>query len=114
MKEIAHVPPDMPSSQHTSMSQIEKERTSFRASSRQNAEEEKEKKAVMTTPLAKAEVLDNPSDEPAYPSGAKLGIVIVSLCLSVFLMALVGPILQILPPERSIKSLTTRSPCGTH
>ena len=89
--------PEISSSQHTSTNQIEKEKTLSRASSKQNFEQEKEKKAVVTTPLANAEAIDILSDEPEYPSGAKLGIVMASLCLSVFLMALVGPILQTLP-----------------
>ena len=99
MKNASPAPADVPLSQHTSTSQIEKEKTTSRAS-------DKEKKDVVTTPLAEAEALDNLSDEPEYPSGLKLGIVMASLCLSVFLMALVGLILQILPPKRSIKSLT--------
>lgn len=83
----------IPSSQHTSTSRIEKERTLFRASPGQHSEHEDEKRVVETTPLDKAEALDKLSDEPEYPSGAKLAIVIASLCLSVFLMALVSPLL---------------------
>ena len=89
LRNVSPASADVPSSQHTSTSQIEKEKTPSRAS-------DKGKKDVVTTPLAKAEALDNLSVEPEYPSGAKLGIVMASLCLSVFLMALVGPILQIL------------------
>ncbi len=44
-----------------------------------------------TAPLAEAEALDNLSDEPEYPSGLKLVIIMTSLALSVFLMALVSP-----------------------
>lgn len=60
------------SSQHTSTSQIEKERAVLRAPSRQNSQHEKEKRAVETTPLDEAEALEKLSDEPEYPSGAKL------------------------------------------
>ena len=81
---------DVLSSQHTSTSQIEKEKTFSRASSRQNSQHEKEK-GVETAPLAEAEALDNLSDEPEYPSGLKLVIIMTSLALSVFLMALVSP-----------------------
>ena len=49
-----------------------------------------ENKVVEQTPLEEAEALDKLDDENEYPSGAKLTIITVSLCLSVFLMALVG------------------------
>ena len=37
-----------------------------------------------------AEVLENPRDEPEYPSGIKLAIITTALCVSVFCMALVS------------------------
>lgn len=43
-----------------------------------------------TTPLEEAEALDKLDDENEYPTGAKLTIITISLCLSVFLMALVS------------------------
>ena len=49
-----------------------------------------EKKDIETTPLEEAEALDKLDDENEYPSGAKLAIITASLCLSVFLMALVS------------------------
>ena len=49
-----------------------------------------EKKVIEETPLEEAEALDKLDDENEYPTGAKLGIITASLCLSVFLMALVG------------------------
>ena len=48
-----------------------------------------EKKIVESTPLEEAMALEKLSEEPEYPTGAKLGIIVASLCLSVFLMALV-------------------------
>lgn len=44
---------------------------------------------IITTALKEAKALDKLSDEPVYPSGAKLAIITASLCLSVFCMALV-------------------------
>lgn len=60
------------SSQRTSTSQIEKEGTSLRTSSRKDLQTEDEKKVVETTPLDEAEALEKLSDEADYPSGAKL------------------------------------------
>lgn len=75
--------------------------------SRQNSKHENEKNVVETTPLDEAEALDKLSDEPEYPSGAKLGIIVASLGLSVFLMALVSPITY------SNASLVGRIPIST-
>ena len=82
---------DSSSSQHTSMSQIEKVKTLSRASSRHNSQHEQEEKVKGATPLSGGEALDRLSVEPEYPSGVKLGIIMASLGLSVFLMALVSP-----------------------
>ena len=60
------------SSQRTSTSHLEKEGTSLRTSSRKDLQTEDEKKVVETTPLDEAEALEKLSDEPDYPSGAKL------------------------------------------
>lgn len=74
------------------MGQMKKEGTLARTSSRPNSQNAKEKRVVETTLAAEAEALENLSDEPEYPSGAKLAIIMASLCLSVLLMALVSPI----------------------
>ncbi|CAF9938024.1 hypothetical protein IMSHALPRED_000629 [Imshaugia aleurites] len=89
----------MSSSQHTSTSQIEKEGTLSRAHSRQTSQHETEKNTVETTPLDEAEALDNLSDEPIYPQGAKLGIIVASLCLSVFCVALDNTIIATAIPK---------------
>ena len=86
-------------SQHTSAlrrtptggtTQIEKEKTLLRASFRLSSQHEDEKGSAVTAPLEGVEASHKLSDEPEYPSGAKLGIIVASLSLSVFLMALVG------------------------
>lgn len=63
------------------------------STSRENLKLDDEKKVAETTPRDEAEALDKLSYEPKYPSGAKLGIIVASLGLSVFLMALVSPII---------------------
>lgn len=87
------------SSKHTSTSQKEEERTLFRPSSRQNSQSGGEKRYVETAPLDEAVAADKLSDEPEYPSGAKFAIIIVSLCLSVFLMALDNTIIATAIPK---------------
>lgn len=79
-------------SETTSTSQLEKDvpRNASRSPSLRNVDSYYgEKKVVETTPLDEAEALDKLDDEHQYPKGAKLGIITASLCLSVFLMALV-------------------------
>lgn len=49
--------------------------------------------------MKEMEALDKLSDEPEYPTGAKLGIIIASLCLSVFLMALDNTIIATAIPK---------------
>lgn len=51
------------------------------------------------TPLEEIKALDKPNDEPEYPTGAKLGIIIASLCLSVFLMAIDNTIIAVAIPK---------------
>lgn len=58
-----------------------------------------ETEEVETTPVKEAEALDNLSDEPEYPSGAKLVIITISLCLSVLLMALDNTIIATAIPK---------------
>lgn len=96
MTETTTTPAAIPSSQNTSSSQIEKELEKATPVSHLSSPNDMpvegagEKKTIETTPLEEAEAVDKLSDEPEYPTGAKLGIIIASLCLSVFLMALVG------------------------
>ncbi|KAL8955934.1 MAG: hypothetical protein Q9183_006477 [Haloplaca sp. 2 TL-2023] len=47
-----------------------------------------DEKEVETTPIKEAEALDKSSNEPEYPTGTRLIIITVSLCVSVLLMAL--------------------------
>ncbi|KAL8954074.1 MAG: hypothetical protein Q9222_000131 [Ikaeria aurantiellina] len=54
----------------------------------EDKEMDQNEKTIETTPVQEAEALDKVSEEPEYPSGAKLTIITVALCLSVFLMAL--------------------------
>lgn len=49
-----------------------------------------EKRVVEETPMEEAAALDKLSDEPDYPSGLKLVVITIALCLSVFLVALVS------------------------
>lgn len=49
-----------------------------------------EKRDVELTPIQEAAALDKLSDEDEYPSGIKLFVITIALCLSVFLVALVG------------------------
>ena len=56
-------------------------------------------KTTEATPLEELEALDKLTDEPEYPSGAKLGIIVASLCLSVFLMALDNTIIATAIPR---------------
>lgn len=56
-------------------------------------------KVVETTPIKEAEAMDKLSDEVEYPSGAKLAIITVSLCLSVLLMALDNTIIATAIPK---------------
>ena len=83
--EQTSIPGPLPSSQTSSISEIEKEKEI--------------KDGIETTPIKEAEALDKLSDEPEYPTGAKLGIIIASLCLSVFLMALDNTIIATAIPK---------------
>ncbi|KAL9006983.1 MAG: hypothetical protein Q9188_000271 [Gyalolechia gomerana] len=56
-------------------------------------------KVTETTPVQEAEALEKMSDEPEYPSGAKLAIITISLCLSVLLMALDNTIIATAIPR---------------
>ena len=78
-------PGDISLSQNTSSSEIEKEKDA--------------KDLIETTPIQEAKALDKLSDEPVYPTGATLGIIVASLCLSVFLMALDNTIIATAIPK---------------
>lgn len=92
-----------------SSSQNEKEKPLSRASSRQGFRHEKGKGAVNTTLLDEAKAIDNLSEEPEYPSGPKLGIIMASLSLSVFLMALVSLVLYVLLTKDTIVSVKSHA-----
>ena len=101
-----------PSSQQTSIAQAEKETSLSCTSSRQNSQYEREPGIVETSPSDEAQASEILSDEPEYPSGWKLGIIMTSLALSVFLMALVSPTLSFLPLWDLHKIFTHRSSHG--
>ena len=85
--------PAVPSlGQQTFTAQAEKE-TSLSS----NSQHEREPRIVEASPPDEAQASESLSDEPEYPSGWKLGIIMTSLALSVFLMALVSPALSFLP-----------------
>ncbi|KAL8942384.1 MAG: hypothetical protein Q9216_001704 [Gyalolechia sp. 2 TL-2023] len=54
---------------------------------------------IETTPIQEAEALEKMSDEPEYPSGPKLAIITISLCVSVLLMALDNTIIATAIPR---------------
>ena len=54
---------------------------------------------VEKTPIQEAAVLDKLDDEIEYPHGVKLAIIVVSLCLSIFLMALDNTIIATAIPK---------------
>lgn len=53
-----------------------------------------EKRIIETTPVEEAAALDKLSSEPEYPKGLKLLVIMIALCLSVFLVALVSTLLD--------------------
>lgn len=95
------------SSGDTSLSQLEKEKdiekdldvgaTSDRGSC--EIETPQEKKVIEATPLEEAAALDKLDEEAEYPTGLKFAIIMVSLCLSVFLMALDNTIIAVAIPK---------------
>lgn len=64
-----------------------------------NSTEDQAEKVIETTAVAEAAVLDKLSEEPEYPSGAKLAIITIALCLSVLLMALDNTIIATAIPR---------------
>ncbi|KAL8641656.1 MAG: hypothetical protein Q9228_001558 [Teloschistes exilis] len=56
-------------------------------------------KVIEETPVEEAAALDKLSEEPEYPSGAKLAIITLALCLSVLLMALDNTIIATAIPK---------------
>lgn len=90
----------MPSS--TPLRQVEEKPSSESSSSRHSAannEGDPSEKVIETSPIQEAAALDKPSDEPEYPTGAKLAIITISLCLSVLLMALDNTIIATAIPK---------------
>lgn len=96
-------PVGLRSSQNTSLTEVEKgtpvvpsrtPSTKSKASQRLG-----ERDVIESTPMKEMEALDKLSEEPEYPTGAKLGIIIASLCLSVFLMALDNTIIATAIPK---------------
>ncbi|KAI4095682.1 MAG: hypothetical protein LQ339_007171 [Xanthoria mediterranea] len=92
----AVMPPSAP------LRQVEEKPSSESSSSRHaaaNNERDPSEKVIETSPIQEAAALDKPSDEPEYPSGAKLAIITISLCLSVLLMALDNTIIATAIPK---------------
>lgn len=81
----------------SNLEKMEKRASSDNAIS-QNFDAQAEK-VVETTPIQEAEALDKVTEEPQYPSGAKLAIITISLCLSVLLMALDNTIIATAIPR---------------
>ena len=73
--------------------------TSTSSKSSSIAKHEGKKNVAEVTPIHEAEALEKLSDEPEYPAGAKLAIIVASLCLSVFLMALDNTIIATAIPK---------------
>ena len=89
-----------PSSEATSAMHLEKETQVSQASSDSNPLHEAGGQSdIEKTPIEEAEALEKLSDEPEYPTGAKLAIIVASLCLSVFLMALDNTIIATAIPK---------------
>ena len=95
-----------PSSQQTFKVQAEKE-----SSLSSNSQHEGEPRIVETSPSDEAQTSESHSDEPEYPSGWKLGIIMISLALSVFLMALVVFTLSF-SPLWDLRKISTH--CSSH
>ncbi|KAI4261784.1 MAG: hypothetical protein L6R42_003024 [Xanthoria sp. 1 TBL-2021] len=90
------VPPS--TSSISNLGQVEGKPSSESSSSRHAAATNNEK-VIETTPIREAAGLEKLTDEPEYPSGAKLAIITVSLCLSVLLMALDNTIIATAIPK---------------
>lgn len=75
----------------SSSSDLEKNEISQEpAVERQSLESSKGEKKVETSALEEAKELDRPQDDDiVYPTGVKLAIITLALCVSVFLVALV-------------------------
>lgn len=101
--EAPSTPAGLRSSQNTSLTEVEKgtpvipSRTPSPTS--KASQHLGENDVIESTPIKEMEALDKLSEEPEYPTGAKLGIIIASLCLSVFLMALDNTIIATAIPK---------------
>lgn len=69
------------------------------ASSKSSDGEHKKEKTVEATAVEEAATLDKPTEEQSYPQGVKLVIIVASLCLSVFLMAIDNTIITTAIPR---------------
>lgn len=58
------------------------------------ASEHRGERTVEKTPVEEAKALEKFEEEPEYPSGIKLTIITIALCVSVFCMALVRLLLR--------------------
>ncbi|KAL8781141.1 MAG: hypothetical protein Q9213_006141 [Squamulea squamosa] len=87
----------------SNVGQVEEKLSSESSPSSRNATANKERdqseKVIEATPIQEAEALEKVSDEPDYPTGAKLAIITISLCLSVLLMALDNTIIATAIPK---------------
>ncbi|KAL8694157.1 MAG: hypothetical protein Q9218_001154 [Villophora microphyllina] len=92
-------------SSDSSLSSVEKtgEKTSLENTALPDAKpyesQPQTEKVIETTPVEEAEALEKLSEEPEYPSGAKLAIITLSLCLSVLCMALDNTIIATAIPK---------------
>ena len=93
----------VPTPTNMSMTNLEKELENEKVASPSRSDSivsnEPATKKIEATPLEEAEALDKLSEEPEYPSGAKLAIIIASLCLSIFCMALDNTIIATAIPK---------------
>ena len=103
LKANAPSPTTSSSSHNTSRTEIEKQlpvASSPTPSTKNNFPKDRgDEDVIETNPIKEVEALDKLSDEPEYPTGAKLGIITASLCLSVFLMALDNTIIATAIPK---------------
>ncbi|KAI9731054.1 MAG: MFS sugar transporter [Cirrosporium novae-zelandiae] len=88
---------------NNSASEMDKEKEIHDTSSVGNGEvvntTDEKPNTLETTALEEAKALDNLEEEPEYPTGVKLAIVTLALCLAVFLMALDNTIIATAIPK---------------
>lgn len=86
-------PPTAALSKSSSESEIEKKVEHSIGSKTSHPQDDK---ILEATPVQEVAALEKPNDEPEYPGGVKLVIITIALCLSVFCMALVHPLMLFL------------------